>query len=362
MKIGTSFHAKAPGKLFIAGEYAVTQPGHLAVISSVSRYLNVELIVSDVNEIYSDQLKDGCLEWARECGALVPLGQNPFPIITKTIETVEWYISELNQTPINFELHVTSQLDAENGTKYGLGSSGAVSVATIKVMLDAYAIAYTPLLVYQLAVITQLRLNSNGSFGDIAASSFDTLIAYSSVDKLWLRQTLENHSLIDVLNQDWKDLIIEPLVLPNDTAFLVGWTGKSASTQQLVDDIKKAHLNQASWQTFLAQSSVCVNQFIEALKASDILGIKNALNINRQLLQSLSQHIETPQLQRLITVANAHGFIAKTSGAGGGDCGIAFIQKGDNISDLLKDWKLNGITPLLVIGGQLHDECITFNT
>ena len=33
--------------------------------------------------------------------------------------------------------------------------------------------------------------------------------------------------------------------------------------------------------------------------------------------------IETPQLRRLAEIAQEHGAVAKSSGAGGGDCGIA---------------------------------------
>ena len=35
--------SKAPGKLFIAGEYAVVEPGHVAIIAAVSRYLTVTI-------------------------------------------------------------------------------------------------------------------------------------------------------------------------------------------------------------------------------------------------------------------------------------------------------------------------------
>ena len=37
--------SKAPGKLFIAGEYAVVEPGHGAIVAAVSRYLTVTIDV-----------------------------------------------------------------------------------------------------------------------------------------------------------------------------------------------------------------------------------------------------------------------------------------------------------------------------
>lgn len=346
--------AQASGKLFIAGEYAVTQPGYLAIVTSVPKYLTVTLEPSEYNEIYSDFSPDTFVEWERECGVVVPLGKNPFPIVTKTIETVEWYVSDLGYPLQNFELNISSDLDA-HGIKYGFGSSAAVSVATIKAMLKLYAINDTPLLIYKLASIVQLRLNSNGSFGDIAASSFNTLLAYSCFDKKWLQEQLAIYPMRDVVAMNWHKLIVEPLQLPKNTAILVGWTGTPASTEQLVADIKHTHENTDKWTLFLKQSQECVLRLITAIKSNDIISIKQALHDNRLLLQSLSPHIETPLLQTLITIAQQHNSVAKTSGAGGGDCGIAFVDETVNVNRLIKHWQQSNITPLLTIGEHLNE-------
>ena len=72
-----------------------------------------------------------------------------------------------------YSLSITSELDdAKRGIKYGLGSSGAVVVATIQAVLDFYKTPRTSLLVYKLSVLTNLRLSQRGSFGDIAALFF----------------------------------------------------------------------------------------------------------------------------------------------------------------------------------------------
>lgn len=356
-----SITQKAPGKLFIAGEYAVTESGHFSVVTSVPKYLHVELTPSDYNEIYSTQRPDTFVEWARECGVVVPLGDNVFPIVTKTIETVEWYVSDLGHTLQNFELYITSDLD-EGGVKYGLGSSAAVSVATIKAMLVLYGITVDPLVVYKLASIVQLRLGSKGSFGDIAASSFDTLIAYSCFDKAWVKYQLDNYPLCEVIAMTWEKLSVTPLQLPKQTAFLVGWTGSPANTEQLVSDVQHVNRHTVQWGHFLQQSQVCVMKLIEAIQTSDTNGIKVALRDNRQLLKQLSSHIETPQLQTLIELAEKLFYASKTSGAGGGDCGIAFVDDAIYVGKLLQQWRFYGITPLLIIGGEYHNGNFTFHT
>ena len=64
-------------------------------------------------------------------------------------------------------------------------------------------------------------------------------------------------------------------------------------------------------------------------------------------LETFSQvTIETPKLHQLITLAQKFGGQAKTSGAGGGDCGIAILAKERPLSELLSAWRQAGITPL----------------
>ena len=39
----STFAVSAPGKLYVAGEYAVVEPGHPAILVAVDRFLTVEL-------------------------------------------------------------------------------------------------------------------------------------------------------------------------------------------------------------------------------------------------------------------------------------------------------------------------------
>ena len=59
-----NIQATAPGKLFIAGEYAVVTPGQPALIAAVNRYLTVDLTPSleEVGTIYSTTRFNASLE------------------------------------------------------------------------------------------------------------------------------------------------------------------------------------------------------------------------------------------------------------------------------------------------------------
>ena len=190
--------SKAPGKLFIAGEYAVVEPGHGAIVAAVSRFLTVTLDeATSEGTLTSTQNPDVVVEWTREGELFHAKGDHPYKLVEEAILVAEQYIQETDKlTNVLYSLSITSELDdTKRGIKYGLGSSGAVVVATIQAVLDFYETPRTPLLVYKLSVLTNLRLSQRGSFGDIAASSFGGMVYYTSPDRSSLLELLQSQSI-----------------------------------------------------------------------------------------------------------------------------------------------------------------------
>ena len=237
-----NIQATAPGKLFIAGEYAVVTPGQPALIAAVNRYLTVDLTPSleEVGTIYSTQQPDLTLHWKREQGLLQIIEENhPFPLITTAIEVAETYAKQQNSWNEElYHLKVTSQLDdVHSNIKFGLGSSGAVVVATIDAILQWHHVSVEPLLAYKLAAITNTLLDSNGSLGDIASSAFGGIILYQRIDTTWIQEQLQQHSISEVVNKEWTGLVIQPLSLPTSLKMLVGWTKEKADTSSFVSSV-----------------------------------------------------------------------------------------------------------------------------
>ena len=56
--------------------------------------------------------------------------------------------------------------------------------------------------------------------------------------------------------------------------------------------------------------------------------------------------LETPSLTKLCQIALQENASAKTSGAGGGDCGICFITKPQQEDTITTQWEKAGILPL----------------
>lgn len=345
-------HAKAPGKLYIAGEYAVVESGHPAVIVAVDRFIEVSLSPSEKSygTIRSSQLSSEPLRWKREHGHISLEEPNvKADNLLKTIEVTERFINEHGTVLPYYDLTVTSTLDSEDGRKYGLGSSGAVTVAAIRAIFESGGYTLDDDRIFKLAAITHMHLHSRGSLGDIAAATYTGWIAYSSLDKEWLRDHLDSPTLTSLLERKWPDLKIERLPAPTHLDLLVGWTGIPASTESYVSSVQK-NQTELTYQDFLSQSKVCVEDLIEGLKSDDAKRTTESIRLNRHLLLKMSQSknivLETPLLRMLTQIAEKHGAASKTSGAGGGDCGIAFTHSEIQKEQISLEWQANKIEPL----------------
>ncbi|MFI3161763.1 phosphomevalonate kinase [Streptococcus suis] len=346
---------KIPGKLFLAGEYAVVEAGYPAVIAAVDQYLTVTIETSDRGLLHSSQQADLYLTWERKENEIFIQDDHPYALIETAMQLTEEYLMAKGYACHGtYSLSVQSDLDDQaSGAKYGLGSSGAVTVATVKALLTYYGHQVDALLTYKLAALTQTKLGMTGSFGDLAASSFGGLIAYHSLDRSWLLGKMAELSLLDLVESDWKGLSISPIQLPQGLDLLVGWTGSAASTDSLVSQMEsqksQAEKEQIHVQ-FLADSKICVEQLIVACQTNDLVSARQALAQNRKLLQDFARGmglvIETPQLSQLCDLAQTYGAVAKSSGAGGGDCGICLVDSKEQKVAIEKAWQQAGILPL----------------
>lgn len=218
----------APGKLYIAGEYAVVEPGHPAIIVAVDQFITVTIEAAVKNgSIQSQQYSDLPIRWTRKKGVLVlDHRENPFHYILEAIRLTEQYAKERGQLLSFYHLKVKSELDNSNGRKYGLGSSGAVTVATVKALNVFYDLEMDTLTQFKIAALAHLAVQGNGSCGDIAASCYGGWIAFSTFDSQWVKEKQAQWSLSTLLETDWPMLSIQPLEVPKNLRLVIGWTGR----------------------------------------------------------------------------------------------------------------------------------------
>lgn len=342
-----------PGKLFIAGEYAVVEPGHPAIIVAVDQFINVTIEGARKNgSIQSAQYSDLPIRWTRRNGELVlDHRENPFHYILAAIRLTEKYAQEKGTLLSFYDLKVTSELDNSNGRNYGLGSSGAVTVATVKALNLYYDLKMDRLTQFKIAALAHLAVQGNGSCGDIAASCYGGWLAFSTFDHEWVLRKQQEWTLTQLLTSDWPELSIRPLIVPKSLRLLIGWTGSPASTSDLVDQVYQSkEAKEKGYAKFLADSKDCVNRLIDGFLNEDSRTIKKMITENRKLLVGLSSltgvTIETPALKKLCDLAETYRGAAKSSGAGGGDCGIVIVDQKTGILPLMSAWEKADIIPL----------------
>jgi phosphomevalonate kinase len=346
--------SRAPGKLFIAGEYAVVEPGHPSVIVAVDRYVTVQLSPAEgAGSISSDQYGKLPVVWRRQGDAMV-LDQDhrPFDYVLTVIKTVERFAAERGVPLGFFDLAITSELDDVNGRKFGLGSSAAVTVATVRVLDEFYGLRLGPLEQFKLALLATVQVAPKASGGDVAASLFGGWITYSAPDRDALRARLDAGARVsDLVAEEWPLLDVRNLQAPSSLELLVGWTGEPASTTKLVDELQgRKQREESHYAEFLEGSRRCVDELVAALARDDAETVKARIREARDLLGSLSAgagvHIETPELSALIAAAESIGAAAKSSGAGGGDCGIVLADAGAPIGEMVRRWEQRDIRRL----------------
>ena len=317
---------KTCGKLYWAGEYAILEPGQLALIKAIPIYMKAEITFSDSYRIYSDMF-----DYA------VDLTPNlDYSLIQETIALVQDFLADRGQTLRPFSLEIRGKMERE-GKKFGLGSSGSVVVLVIKALLALYNLSFDQDLLFKLASAVLLKRGDNGSMGDIACIVAEDLVFYQSFDRQQVAAWLQEENLATVLERDWGFSISQ--VQPGlECDFLVGWTKEVAVSSDMVKQIKQ-NINQ----NFLSSSKEMVAALVEALEQGEAEKIIEQVETASQLLEGLSTDIYTPSLRQLKEASQDLHAVAKSSGAGGGDCGIALSFDGQSTEILKNRWADLGI-------------------
>ena len=344
--------AQAPGKLYLAGEYAVVNPGNPALLMAVNRYVEARVSSSERWLVTSAQFSGSQVVM----GGYVPANLS---FASAALEIARNYASKVSEREVCGHVHIDSHLQSDDGTKFGLGSSAAVCVAVVRAVLAAYGVQASPVTVFKLAATAHFLVQGNGSLGDVAASSMGGLVYYRSPDREWLRSFVDAHTApaqfasatadfdyenslygtlsrldtVALVEQAWPDLVIEQVSEAANLEIEVGWTGKPASTKALVKKAAKP-VEPAKYQAFLHASARSVDALRALVSAPTGAGVRapagQLASVVAELRAQLNElsalrdvEVETDELRRGIEIALAHGFAAKSSGAGGGDCLIA---------------------------------------
>ena len=320
--------ARAPGKVFLAGEYSVLE-GKQAFLIAIDRYVTAEF-------------------YPGEYGS--PEGE----LVASALETAYAYLKDSDVRVRKGSIRILNGLNDQTGRKLGLGSSGAITVAVIKAILKVHKIACDASLLFKLGAISECRIQPQSSFGDIAASSYGGFIEYTPVDLRFLKERMHSSSIKDLVSSDWPGLSVSRYSWPADTYPLLGWTGEPASTESAVEKYQSAKSRKMKdWSRFLEDYQTRVAEPLErCLGHGDSSRFRELIRdsrlIVRQMSEDLGLGLMSTTLDKLVRTAESLGASAKPTGSWLGDCGIALCDSPEQLERLEREWQSIGVRPIRI--------------
>jgi phosphomevalonate kinase len=254
------------------------------------------------------------------------------------------------------DISTVQNVETGQEMKVGFGSSAAAVVAIIGAVLqhhsDSTFTQQDKEAIFKLSIISHyLGQGKLGSGFDVAASTFGGALIYRKFDPDWLQHKISSEPLNKLVNEDWPLLQYIPITLPEELVMMVGFTGTSASTKKLVQEMKLYKQNDPDgYFTIISRIADITEQLIEAIKSKNQISILKLLDQNRILLEELSFacscHLEIEAHQIMSHTASKYGAVAKFSGAGGGDCSVGVCFNESDAAIIVNEWAQNGIMPI----------------
>ena len=317
------------GKLYVGGEYAVLFEGQSAIIKNTNIFMYGEIFFSSKYKIKSD-MYDYSVNLEND---------KNYSLIQETIITMNEYLLKKGQKIQPFHLKITGKME-KNGKKYGIGSSGSVVVLTVKAINELYNLNLTKDMLFKLATYVLLKRGDNGSMGDIACISYENLIIFCGFDKNKIREDIKKMDMLDVLNENW-GYKIEEINCNIDCEFLVAWTKEPSISSEMIKKVK-GNIDKI----FLEKTEKNVLELKNAFENGDKNQIiENIKNIG-SLLYKLDKDIYNEKIKNIVESQIDLEIIAKSSGAGGGDCGIAISFNENHTKIIEKRWSERDIEVL----------------
>jgi len=275
----------APGKIFLVGEYAVLEEGP-AVLAAVSRHAVAQYVPG------MDPMSDVVREAVRLARAEIGETASALPAGSVLVNTDDF---------------------RQGDQKLGLGSSAATAVATVGAVFESAGISVDKnrAQVFNVAYAAHLAAQGGaGSGADVAAAA--------------------HGGLIKVERQATGAPLVEPLVPPTGLHLVVFWTGQPVSTTTMIEGVQKFATNDATaYREMIDDLHDTAARFVAEIRSGSATGAVAAAGRYGARLAILGAAASVPIVTHAFTraseLAKELGGVAKPSGAGGGDIGIAMF-------------------------------------
>lgn len=344
--------AQAPGKLILAGEYAVLDGGPgLAVAVGVRAEARItplpgqgnQLLIPDTGERFR-------FRWISGSGPRWE--QNSPGAFGLPLEACAEILAARGLLPRSSELPAC-QIELSTAAffrgstdgqrvKLGLGSSAAVVVALMGALLRFAAAPALPREeLSRLCCEAHRRLQGGSGSGiDVVTSLTGGTVAVA-----FNRAPNPDGNTAPTIPQAY------PVAWPRQLRLVAVWSGKSASTPSMLARFRAFRDRDAGrFAGHMERLGANAGQAVAAWRADDVPGVLAALTGYEAGLRRLDEAagigIFTPLHDKMRALAREHGAVYKPSGAGGGDFGIALTDSREVEQALLKAFPAAGFPVL----------------
>ena len=309
---------QACGKVFLAGEYAVLEPGSPALVAGIDRKLSA---TAGPSRQGLQLVSAGGLLWD---------GGNPPPELrfaARAASLAAAYCQPRGGVRVVFENDL-----AVDGRKLGLGGSAAASALAVRAVCAVAGRAVSDEEILALALAAHwAEQGGSGSGADVAAAVLGGLLEVRS--RIAWRSPEEAMALPPQQLASARPLEVRQLRPPPRLRLLLADTGAPADTRALVREVKAfAAGDPRRWAARAADIRAAEEGLRDALEAGDEPSSLEAVRKGALAMAALGEEarvpIVTPELERACALASSAGAAGKPSGAGGGDCAVV-IAFGD---------------------------------
>ena len=294
--------ASAPAKVILFGEHFVVY-GEPALVMAVERraYVSTEPRADGKIYIRAENVGASGYYSGEDLGTFE--AETGGAEARRRLEPIKVVIEEARRlSGKNLGLNVT--VESAIPVAAGLGSSAAVAVATAASAGRVLDLNLSKDEIYRMAYEAEKVIHGTPSGIDPAISTYGGTLMYRRGEG------------------------VQPLALKVELPLVIGNTGLSRSTGNLVAGVRRLKEKYPSLvEPILKIGGKITAEAVKALETGNLEALGNLMNINHGLLSAVG--VSSLPLERLVYAARMAGALgAKLTGAGGGGCMVALTEAG----------------------------------